>query len=483
MHRANNSLRFPQSPFAFSLVLIIAGIIGGLSIAIPLLWPFVFLTLIPLIDLTYRKEITLGASFILGWLYGCVLIGTTLYWIFNALPADWAGIHSPMAAFFITMFVWLVITIVGGAFIDLWVIAVKLSVRRQPTDIVLVAVSWVIFEYLRMCGITLLAWGPGSILAPYFSFGMLGYALANSNALLQLARPGGVFALSLTVALVSFLLWAWLFKKWEIIPKPLTASFIGLVSITYMMLCLFPFKAPHSPLSVVTLSTDFPSTLVVSNEEQSSEVSEIEKDLETIGRSGNVPDVIVLPEDMRFIETLTVQGKDPASYLRSIFGKREALIVDSARVTGFIGTHGQITFFSSTRGVVAIRNKLILTPIGEYTPTTVAWGMRLFGMSAEVQAMQGNRDYLPGDTPQGVEYHGATLIALLCSEMVSPTLYYDATRNSVDPILLNLSSQSIFHDSGNPYAELREMALVHSVWSDAPYFQSTNGGAAVRIGN
>jgi apolipoprotein N-acyltransferase len=235
---------------------------------------------------------------------------------------------------------------------------------------------------------------------------------------------------------------------------------------------------------VATISTDIPATISVSAAERAIELHTIKDKLAAIARSGKVPDIIVIPEELDFVARYSATGGDPRSYLQSLFGSHEVLLIDSARVDGVGNTaRERVIFFSSIFGTIATRNKYLLIPFGEFVPYSLAWALDAVGMHQEVAVAQASRTYLAGELPQPVSYHGADIIALVCSEMISPTMYYEATYGTHDPILINLSSQSDLHDSMNPYTELREMALVHSTWSNAPFYQSTNGAPEVRVGD
>jgi apolipoprotein N-acyltransferase len=463
-------------------VLLFSGIIGGLALTVPVLWPLIFVFLIPLFERVYRKDTTAMWTFFYGWIFGYGLIGVAVFWIFNAYPLDWVGITDPTIGHLMTTVIWFVTSAATALFIGLWAVAAHLIVRRHPIDLITMPISWVIFEWVRIWGCTLVTWGSGSVLAPYFSFGMIGYALGNSAALLQIARFGGVYALSFVVSFVSMVLWAIVAKKKEIVPRRQALTFAAALCVAYILLVIFPYTPPHARLRVETIETDFPATATVSDAMQSVEDDSIKAKLAGIAASGGMPDVIVLPEDIRFLQTMETHGEDPQVYLRSIFGSREVLLIDSARTDTFTGTFSRVTFFSSLHGVIATRDKYLLIPVGEYIPAVMKWGMDMVGMSNELTIDEANRDYLPGVPPTGVVYHGATLIVLLCSEMVPPNLYYDAARRTMDPIFINMSSQSDFHHGNEPFFELRDMAIVQSAWSNAPFFQSTNGAPMVRIG-
>ena len=462
-------------------ILLFSGVVGGLALTVPLLWPLIFVFLVPLFHRVYKKDTSATRAFFYGWIFGYGLIGVAIHWTFNAYPLDWAGVADPVHGLIMTTIVWFVISLTLSFFVALWALIAHFLIRRSVVDMISVPISWVLFEWLRMWGFTLVTWGTGSVFTPYFSFGMIGYALGESPALLQIARFGGVYLLSFCVAFVGMLLLVISNGTSEILTRRRALALAAALLAAYVILIFIPYRPPHAMLNITTIETDFPATVTVSDAALSAEESSIKTKLSAIAGSGDTPDVIVLPEDTRFLQTMGARGEDPQKYLQSLFGAREVLLIDSARTDTFTGSYSRVTFFSSTRGSIATRDKYVIIPFGEFVPTVMEWGMHAVGMGSELALDESNRDYFPGPTPHGVEYHGATLIVLLCSEMIAPSLYHDTARGTTNPIFINMSSQSDFHHGSDPFAEMRDMMLVQSAWSNVPFFQSTNGEPMVRI--
>lgn len=458
-----------------------AGFVGGISIACSWAWPLSFVCIIPLIAALYDRSKTHKKLFLDAWIFGACFMGTVLYWFFNAYPLDWAGFPDPYLGATLVIFVWSIVSIALGAATALWSVIVRSLLRRDVSDIFVIALLWIVFEWLRMCLFMILAWGPGSVLEPYFSFGMIGYALGNNPHLLIIARYGGVYGLGLFAIFANYAIWAAFIDRGEIISRRCALSLLAAVLAFFCIISFVRSVPPTSSLRIATLSSDFASKATVSDAQQDAEIAYVQASLRHLAAGSSTPDIIVLPEDMRFISTLQSQGIDVQAYLQSLFGTKEVLIIDSGRRTTFIGTYSTVYFYSSTHGVIATHDKYILIPVGEYAPSLLAAILHVIGLGDALDIADVNRDYEPGSIEPGIAYHGATLIVLVCSEMVDPILYHQLAAGTTNPILINLSSQSDFHDSMNPYQELKTMMLVQSAWDDAPYFQSTNGGGEVRI--
>ncbi len=456
-------------------LLVAGGVFGGAALSFEAAWPFIFLSLVPAYALVYQDGISVRRRFVLGYLHGISLIGTTLYWVWNTYPLDWAGISEKIPSLIGVAGVWVACTLFLGVFVALWTLAAHAIARKTVVDALSLPLLWVAFEYARAWGFTVFAWGPGSVFEPYFSFGFLGYALSADASLLHLARAGGVYALSYTVALISFALFAFLARRPTM---PRMYAGIALLAVAAATLLVPPYVRSRSPLAIATMRTDIPSRLVSTEADQQERLLQVDRRLRALAPD---TEVVLIPEGVRFLDTLRRHGVDPREYLVSIFGERDVLLIDTRRAERGGTVREEIVFYSTQEGEMAVREKRVLTPIGEYPPYLWSWTMRVFGMDIEVQRIEHFRAYLPGVKDDPVQWRGVSLPTLLCSEIIAPGGYRSLAGVEKNTVLINLSSQALFHGGRNPFAQLSAMARVHAAWNDSPFFQSTNGADAVRF--
>jgi apolipoprotein N-acyltransferase len=310
---------------------------------------------------------------------------------------------------------------------------------------------------------------------------MIGYALGNDIGFLQLAHYGGVYILSLCAATINTMLWVILTKRWSMIPRYVVYSIGSLFCIGYIVLYIHPFPIVHTNLRVATMTTDFPATFISSVEDEQDETTVILQNLTRYSQQSSQPDIIILPESTLFLTTLEQQGVSIQALLNSLFPTHEVLLIATTRIEGHGGAHEPVVFISSTRGEIMRRDKRLLVPGGEFLPYASSFIFNSLGFGAHVTSVEQNRTYTAGPEPLSVDFRGHSIIALACSEVLSPDLYYRTAYNTTNPILINLSSQSVFHNGVNPFYELQAMTHVHAVWSGAPYYQSTNGAPEIRI--
>jgi len=454
--------------------LILGAISIGLSLSYSFFWPLIFVSVLPLVRLVYAEDLEYKHLFSHGWLFGFLLIGSTIHWFFNALPLTWLGISDSLVSVILIFFVWLVVSVVLGVAVGLWAVCARVSRTHLMVDMVTFSTLWVLFEYLRMWIFTVVTYGPGSLLESNFSFGFIGYALAQSSLLLPLASFGGVFVLSFTTFFVSMSLYV-LYKRFGLSMSLSVALVIVVLGVFY------PSSGAVSPLSldVATVNTNFKSLLYVSSMEQQFRRSVITQKLRNIVVENPQVEVIVLPEGSRYTSQFT--GEEYKDFFAQLFGEREVLIVDTNLLRGEEGLASHVVFFSSTKGLLASHMKRFLLPFGEYMPYAGEVMFRALGMRSELAEIKRSRTRVPSNKQYGFEYKGVDLVALSCSDTVSPVLYRKLSQGSNPKIFLNLSSQSWFHNSKNPFNQLIVMAKVHATWNNTPYIQATNAGLSFRV--
>ena len=146
----------------------------------------VWLALVPLFiflnKITSTKQAGWG-SFITGFLF----FGISLRWIFEAWPLNWVGVATNQTStFIIVTLVWLASVIILGLLVGIF----GLLIYKIGFDFkkgLVVAVLWLLLEYIRSW-IFILPWlGPETNFGPHWSFVNLAYALHNQNHFLKLA--------------------------------------------------------------------------------------------------------------------------------------------------------------------------------------------------------------------------------------------------------------------------------------------------------
>ncbi len=457
------------------LLPILSGMLGALSLDIPYLWPLVFVSLIPFlyfiqISRSYRE------AFFGGWLGGFVLIGGALIWFWETLPLDWLGVEGPMAGAAYIAISWGVLSAVLSLSISLWAVGSRSLLLRGNAFFLLIPVLWAVCEYVRAWLFASLTYGEGSVFGAHFTAGFIGYALANHPLILQFASAGGIYALSFAAALFNTLAWLAL-QRGRKMQGFLIAGLLIVMS-GFSSVISAPASDVGHGLSVALLSTSFPATFITTAVAEKRKEEELRALIEETTALRPQPDIVVLPEDSRFITRLLARS-ELASFTDSLGLEKPILLVDSSRVTDQNDNIKQSLFFydSESRSVVE-REKGFLVPQGEYVPKLFTLIVGLFGHSTE--RIEAGRTYHPGQGASLAHIGSVPVGGSFCAELLSPSIHKKIAEQGAH-LIVNVSSQSWFHGSSMVYYQMQLAAKVRAVEIGLPIYVAMNGAPAFAV--
>lgn len=441
------------------------------------LWLVGFIALVPLFFAIDRYGSSLMRVFLLGWGFGAVFLGVVLFWFWNTLPLDWFGITDITFSIFTVFISWSFVTATLSSFIGLFALLFRALKGGAVRNLLLAPSLWVLSEFLRTFGFSILTAGPGSISGPHFSVGFLGYLLANNSIILSLSTFGGVYTLSGFVVLVNILLYQLATDRSVSIKRVACVSMGILATIALYALPHYLHvegSTPAQEISVAVLHTAFEPSLAMSQNESKRRFSILKGLIERIPADDMEPDIIVLPEDSRFLFTLFASGK-AKEFFDGLFGDREVLIIDSSRVRDASGTvRSRMFYFNTKTGQVATADKLFLVPQGEYIPYLYDLIASVVGRSDAVEAFSKNRSYQRGEEVRPVSFKDISVGGLFCSDVLSPVFYEDLVGQGAD-VLVNVASQSLFHGSRILYGQVQNIAKVRAAEHHRYFIQASNG--------
>lgn len=461
------------------IILVFAGLLLGVSFSYPDIWFVGFGALIPLLYFLNQKQESFRAAFFDSWMFGFVFLGVVFGWMWDTLPLSWVGIESPLWGASFVFLGWFLMTAVLSFFIGLWGLAARFSFNHTPWALLGIPLLWVIFEYVRMWGFSLLTLGPESLVGPYFSFGFLGYLLSENVFLLSFAGVGGVgvYMLSFFVAAVNVVLYG-VFFRYGARSFPVKCAVV--VGIFALLVLHTPYKAEISGRTGGTeihkaalVTTRFPTSVSLTKEHAHERTDAFKDIVHSIGASTHNPDIIIFPEGARFLGSLFRSG-ELVPFFKNALGGKETLIMDSNRVTSRSSEAKSAIFYYNTKEENLVRSeKVLLAPQGEYIPYYLEFVLRILGREDIVRGLEKNRAYAQGEHVRVGEYGNTKVGGLSCSEIVSPSLYDDITDKGAD-ILVSLASHASFNSSRALYNQVLAMAKVHAVKNDRPFVQVSN---------
>ena len=186
------------------LLPILSGILLGAGFIAPFLNFLSWIALIPLLFFV-EHENSKRKIFLAGFITGFIFLGMVISWYFETLPLSWVGIENNLLGFPLVFLIWILSTFTLAFFLGLFSLSYSFLKRRDWLNFLLIPSLWIIFEYLRAWGFSILWWGKESLLGPHYTLGNLGYLLSSNQNIVALASFGGIYFLSWILVFFNFL--------------------------------------------------------------------------------------------------------------------------------------------------------------------------------------------------------------------------------------------------------------------------------------
>jgi len=456
----------------------------GLSFLVPILWFLGLFGLIPLFLFIYHKETTFKKSILGGYVFGIIFIGSVLIWIFNTYPLDWAGVTNETISIVVVIFLWFLISTIFSLFITLWSVSFYKLKQSNLIDILLAPSLWILFEYARAFFTSILWSGKSSLIGAHWTLGFLGYIFSENEYLLSFASIGGVYLVSFIIVLINISLFWILFKsKKQLGGKILWGTFLIALVFILGIFVYFTNKTPENKnLNVAIITGDMKSSFKTTPQEIDKNTTTIGNLIRKIPKENEAIDVVILPEDTRFLFYLLQNNE--GLFLNQIFYKKEILLIDSGRTKDEYGNEYSTIGYYNTKSGITFYDKTLLVPGGEYMPDIVSFFLKIFNKEDFVASFKKQREVARGNSnpPINGVVGDTTVGALFCSEIYSQDLYQDLTRNNTD-VLVNVASNSFAHGSKNLYAQTVKIAKMRAVENNRYFIQSSNAVSSFVIDN
>lgn len=473
-----------------------SGVFFALAIAVSPLWFFSFFALVPFLLFLYEQGRSFTGMFRGGLVFGTLYFGTVLLWFWGAHPLTWVGVSNTTVSFFATLFAWGGSVLVLAAVVSIWTIVQRLFIKnRFLTDALTGASLWVLFEYLRAFAISIFWSGPSSFFGTHWTFGSVGYVLAENNFLLSLSSIGGVYLLSFVVIFANFICF-WLYTR-----KRLSAGeiFCGALIIALILSAAvwrsLEMRTTREgvPVHMSIVTTNFDSAFRVNPTEILLHTNTVLRMLaadiaaQTLKTKNNgVADsaaatIVVFPEHTALFPRLHKDAREKLS--RALLGDQNGIIIDSSGVDeGKNELRSSLFYYDNSGTIVARHDKILIAPYGEFVPYTVSLPARITGGNKWLSSFNGERNYTPGNEPAVASFDNLRIGSLFCSEILSDKLYRSLAKNGAS-ILINTASYSFARNSDLIYKQIVRIAKVRAVENDRYFIQATNGTSSFVIDN
>jgi len=423
--------------------------------------------LIPFLVFLYKAR-SKKSAFLGGWLYGFVFFGLNLRWFFSTFSFNWAEVPGDISIVPVVGFVWFILSFgMGLSFGVFAVLVFKLSTGRI-SDFLFIPSAWVVCELIKSELFMLISWGPGGNLSPNWMMGDIGLSLVDTPFIFW-SRLFGIYGMDFLIVFVNILIF-YCFKN--IRPNLTTAKSFTFLFFVLLLLLLFP----QSLFLVDKDNSVFKVALLQANSRLGAlsleAISDLWENLKKTNEGFSQPDIVILPE-----------GFEVSARQFFYDVNKDGIVISSTEEQRLnnVNPVKKIFYRNQAEELVDEQEKNFLIPAGEYLPLSVHIFIKLLGKSEVIKPFLESRVLSRGVIiEKPVVFKDTKIAVLLCSGVLSPSLYRDQTKNGAE-ILINSASLTIFNENPSFFHQIKNMARFQAIANARPFLQSANGGPAFYI--
>ena len=437
-----------------------SGVLLGAGFVFPALWWLGIVGIALVIHLTLttsdRKELVLGS--VLAW---TIKSAIALVWFWSVYPMDWMGVDSSSLQIVLIFFWWMTAALWLGAGGVAFMFGLKMLQRYTSKTILFVSIPflWIASEMAGSLIFSIITIGVGGSITTAFSFGYVGYLLAEHNLFIQVAQIAGVYSLGITVVYISLGLFIFIsqqhYKKMA----------YGLLAIFFLsgFIPLPVEQASNESHIVAIVDTDFGLSELRTKEARNETQQKIESAVQAA--LDYSPDYILLPEDSRYFNQ---QDNTQATAAQFSFRTKSVnvVVVDSGRADEDNKAVVQSFIYNGQEGVVDQSHKRYLVPQGEFMPSLYKAGLKLFGNDEIIDQVSKNLTFEVGSKTSQHDHVASSPGVLFCFESVSPwgVRAVLQERGSV-PFIAHPVSHAWFNEPQSLWGQLDSMLRVQAIWN------------------
>ncbi len=395
------------------------------------------------------------------WLIGVFYGLASMSWLLTADTRAWTSLEGSGLRVFVFIS-WMIagLTLSAG-FLMLGAVTNYLLERATKFYIVLISfvLAWPLCEYIGSLFFSIVFYGKGGSLGPYYNFGNLGL-MTTSTPLVYAGRLVGLFGLSLMVILCNVLIFLLIQKKYKY-------SIFLIICLTALSITGYRLYDENSNKHIRALS------LQVAKQD----VQGFDKVRTFIQNQNPQVDIAVLPEYFGPLETLNESNFNLAKNLLAPNG----LAIYSKKFSNSDKTYNQLTYKNQQLQTVSSQNKSFIVPIGEYLPWITTTTLHLSGNDRTISDYNDTiRITKSEQKEQTVSGNYFRIGGMACSGILAPVLYSKMVNSGAN-ILTNSASLDEFRDSKNFYSQTLHFAKVQAVVHNRTFVQSAQSGYGLII--
>jgi apolipoprotein N-acyltransferase len=450
---------------------LLSGLLLGASFVTPHLW-WTFTPGMVCLLYSIKREQTYTKVFFLSVLVGTLRYCGALLWWFNTLPLSWIRADQMLLQFGAVTLYWLLTATVLGLAVGLFGLLVKRIEIHTWQLLLLTPTAWVASEIFASFLFSIYSLGAGSTINTDFSFGYVGYLLAQSHLLIGFASLFGVYGLSHIAILLSTTIFVFLNNS-----KYSTKKAFCIIAIIFLCSWLIPSLFIHQQSQagekVVAVETYFDKKL--QTKENGFEVRRIALLGAMEYALYHNPDVIILPEDSRFTELFT-STDELFNWIQEKNKNFGGIIIDSGRIIN-TPTNDVIlraSLYDTADKTVSQIDKHYLVPHGEFLPYLQKKILGRFLSLQTVASIEKSLEYRQGSLFDSSALPKKLPALLFCFESVSPLGVRHALQARHPSFVAHIVSHAWFEKPTSFWYQLDSMLQVQAVWNNTPIISAGN---------
>ncbi len=458
-------------PGLHSILVLSAGTLMAIGLYAPWLYPATILGIGWYVFLLARAPSFGYAAWygLLGWLAKAL---GAIAWFWYTYPLIWLETIAALtqisiiATYWLTAALWLAL---AGSVLG---IAVKFLARFRSWLIIVVClpVVWVGVEVLSSYVFSVFTQGEQSGPNIFFSFGYVGYALAEHATLFFLATLGGVYGLTWGIVFCTLLL------SWHVTTCRRHKRYLSLGVVMTLLIVtsvwypssVLPTPPRESDLAIAVVETRFPAGSI---DNAALRYHHTMVALEAVAT--HQPTHILLPEDHRFF-SLSPDQLHTRDTLQQLFP--QTYLLDSTSIETERGLTLRSVIYDTATDTFTYVDKQYLVPQGEYTPRLYRAGLALVGQADLIDQIMRTAAYVPGPIVNQTHLSPTIPSVLFCFESVSPlgVRTIVGEREELPPFVFHPISHTWFHQPTILWHKLDTMLRVQATWNGIPIVSAAN---------
>jgi apolipoprotein N-acyltransferase len=334
----------------------------------------------------------------------------------------------------------------------------------------LFALTLAVAEIIRSLTLSALYYGNQSTFDLHWGAGTTGNALS-VTPFIEYAYFGGTYMLSF---IFGYLMYICISKK-----HFFTYIYHGAVISILLVLIhyVIPVRGPVTPIHVSVVTTDFElphetteSGLRMFFKKQADVVHTMTKTL-----ASSTPNIIVYPEDTRYVSNLTLETNNE---LLPLF--KNTIFIDGDTQKTQDGFSNYSIFYSPSEKKLLGRGKALLTPFNEYIPEIFEKLFLVFISQEEFATYTTLHTYTPVYQTKVFVTKSLRVGTLICSEVLSFATIRSVYKERPD-ILFHQSHLNVFRNNPWFMMHIQSMSKITAAQTRTPFIGSGNRAPSLAI--